>query len=85
MSRRHECEEYEENFKNVETVTGIIEENDTDYEDDNILTYELENYEDTENIYRMTQALKEYSKSQGLPLCHYLNPGLLAEFINSDV
>lgn len=76
MSRVNDDDDYENTRKNIEFFSDEEEFQDDDY----VEPVYIEKYEQTDNIYKLTQILKEYAKSECLPLCEYLNHGLLEDF-----
>lgn len=80
MSRVYDDDDdYESSRKVVEFFPEDIEDSlDESQPEQN----EEENYEYSDNVNKLTQALKEYAKSQSLPLCQYLNFDLLSEFLD---
>jgi len=71
MSRR-----YQEDYK----PEVFSDSDDTDDENE----AELDNYAYVDNLYRAMTSLKEYSQSNGLPLCQHLNFDLLVDFLNRE-
>jgi len=77
MSRKCLEDEYNENRKiqeafSEEEAEVEFEEDEKNIDDNNI----VENCE----LYNLTNLLKEYATTQALPLCQYLNVGLMYEF-----
>jgi len=79
MSRMYDDDEYESTRKGVEFFSEDIEDSQEDSQSEQ---NEEENCEYNDNVYELTEALKEYVKSRSIPLCQHLNSEFLLEFLS---
>lgn len=86
MSRRSQDDEYSDNHKTIEKANiENYSEDEENYKEQEVEELRDENsYEYCNQICEITKILKKYTHDQTLPLCQYLSPGLMAEFIQGE-
>jgi hypothetical protein len=78
MSRRT----HEEEYNDYPRATEIYSDEDENYESlQDEEQRDIAEKDETENVCNLVKIIKMYTVEKGLPLCEYLNPQLMEEFI----